>query len=305
MKYFACLVSALAIGLVVGGLYLLNPPAREGSASGAGREMAGPGPQVQRVSTPIKLRFSGELQPSEQVEIVSRLAGKVTEVRFDVGDFVLSGATVATIRANDLDQRMVGIEGNVESARQELRTRENQSAEAEKTLAQSREFFRRDWIARRDVELAEAAAETARAQAEFARAEIAQQQAMLAQLRALQNLTRLSTPISGHVSRRLVETGAIISEGTAIIAIANLATLKLTATVRGAGVAGIRPGLDVQITTSALPGVISKGKIIRCELQKKTGLGLIAAVEIHVSNQQKKLLPGMLVEASIDLNNDE
>lgn len=306
MKYFACFVTVLAVELIGGGFYPLNSASSErSSGSGADQQAALRVAQAKRVSTPVKMRISGQLQPIEQVEIVSRLAGKVTEVRFNVGDFVPAGAIVATIRANDLDQRMAQINGNIATAQQELQTRESQLAAAEKTLAQNREFFRRDWIARRDVELAEIASETARAQAEFARAEVAQQQAMLAQLRALQNFTRLSAPISGHVSRRLVEPGAIISEGTAIIAIANLATLKLTATVRGAGVAGIRPGLDVQITTSALPGVISKGKIIRCELQKKTGLGLIAAVEIHVSNQQKKLLPGMLVEASIDLNNDE
>lgn len=305
MKYFAGLVSALAIGLVVGGLYLLNPPAKERSAeSGAGREMAVRGPPVQRVSTPIKLRLSGELQPIEQVEIVSRLAGKVTEVRFDVGDFVPAGAIVATIRANDLDQRMVGIEGNVDSARQELRTRENQSAEAEKTLAQSREFFRRDWIPRQDVELAEIAAETARAQAGLARAYVAQQEAMLTQLRSLENLTRLSAPISGQVSRRFVETGAMVGAGTAVIAVANLDTLKLHASVSGAVASELPLGLVLQITTPALPGVISQGKIVRFGPQK-SGDGTIRMAEIRVSNQQRKLIPGMLVEASIDLNTDE
>jgi RND family efflux transporter MFP subunit len=266
--------------------------------------MAVRGPPVQRVSTPIKLRLSGELQPIEQVEIVSRLAGKVTEVRFDVGDFVPAGAIVATIRANDLDQRMVGIEGNVDSARQELRTRENQSAEAEKTLAQSREFFRRDWIPRQDVELAEIAAETARAQAGLARAYVAQQEAMLTQLRSLENLTRLSAPISGQVSRRFVETGAMVGAGTAVIAVANLDTLKLHASVSGAVASELPLGLVLQITTPALPGVISQGKIVRFEPQK-SGDGTIRMAEIRVSNQQRKLIPGMLVEASVDLNTDE
>lgn len=306
MKYFACIVTLLAVGLIGGGFYLSNSPSRKGSSGyGADQQAAVRVAQVKRVSTPVKMRISGQLQSIEQAQIVSRLAGKVTEVRFNVGDFVPAGAIVATIRAHDLDQRMAQINGNIATAQQELRNRESQLAAAEKTLAENREFFRRDWIARRDVELAEIASETARAQAEFARAQIAQQHAMLAQLRALQTLTRLSNPISGQVSRRLVEAGATISVGTAIIAVANPATLKLNATVSGAGVAGIRPGLDVQITTPALPGVVSKGKIIRCELQKKSGLGSIAAVEIQVSNQQKKLLPGMLVEASIDLNIDE
>jgi RND family efflux transporter MFP subunit len=306
MKYLARLVPALAIGLVGGAFYLLNSPSREGSAgSSADQEMAVRVAQVQRVSIPVEMRLSGQLQPIDQAEIVSRLAGKVTEVRFKVGDFVPSGAIVATIRANDLDQRIARIEGNIASAQQELRSREDQLAQAEKRLAQDREFFQRDLIARRDVEQAEIAAETARAQAELAQAHVAQQEAMLAQLRALQNLTRLSAPISGQVSRRLVETGAVVGEGTAIIAVANLDTLKLNASVSGAVVSGLRPGLDVQITTPALPGVISKGKIIRFEPQKKSGVGSIGEVEIQVSNQQRKLLPGMLVEASLDLNSDE
>ena len=66
-------------------------------------------------------------------------------------------------------------------------------------VAENRDLFARDLIARRDVEQSEMIAETVRARAELARAHLAQREAMLAQVRALQNLTRLTAPISGEV----------------------------------------------------------------------------------------------------------
>jgi RND family efflux transporter MFP subunit len=296
----------LVIGLLGGAVNFFNSPSREGSVgSSADTEIPVRVAQVRKLSVPAKMSFMGDLQAITQAEVVSRLAGEVAEVRFKVGDFVAAGAVVATIRTHDVDQRIAGLVTNVAAAKQELRLREDQLAQAEKTLAQDREYFRRDLIARRDVEQAETEVETARAQAELARAHLAQQEAMLAQVRALQGLSRLSAPISGAVSRRMIEPGAAVAEGAAIMAVASLDSLKLNANVSvgdGAG-SNLRPGRNVQITTAALPGVISEGKVIRFEPHKDEGG--IAEIEIQISNPQKKLRPGMAVEASIDSKIDE
>src|SRR6185503_12579676 len=152
------------------------------------------------------------------------------EVRFKVGDFVPSGALVASVHADDLDRRLAWLKGNVEAAKQALRPIEDELADSEKSLSRYREFQRGDLIARRDVEQAEIAVETARAKAALARAQLAQQEAMLSQVRGLQGFTRIYAPIGGQVIRR-VEPGVMVGEGTAVLLVASLDILKVNLTL--------------------------------------------------------------------------
>ena len=125
-KHLSRLALILVIGLLGGAFYVLSSdPADKNAGSGANLEVPVRVAQARRISWPIKLKLSGTPLPVNQAEVVSRLAGKVTEVRFKVGDFVRAGAIVATIRTGDLDQRIAGLEAGVASARHDLGTGED------------------------------------------------------------------------------------------------------------------------------------------------------------------------------------
>ena len=293
------LVAVSFIVVVGGAVYLLSSSSRESAGSGADAE-AVPLVQVRRTSLPEKLILAGKLQPKTQVEVVSRLAGKLAEVRFKVGDFVPAGALVAIVHANELDQRLARLAGNVDEAKQALRSGEEELTKAEKNLAQRREYFRKDLIARREIEQAEIAVETARAKAELARAQLAQQEAMLDQVRKLQSLTRLYAPAGGQVVERLVEPGAVIGEGAGVLSIANLDILKINLNLSAEAVSRLRRERDVEITSPERPGVIAKGKVIRVALPTDDP-GKSGEVEIELNNPERRLHPGMAVAVSVDL----
>lgn len=304
MKSLSGLFSVLLIGLFGGAVYVFNLLSSDRPAgSGAGAQVVQL-EQVRKISLPGKFTLAGELQPKTQIDVVSRLAGQLIEVRFKVGDFVPSGALVAAVHADDLDRRLAWLKGNVEAAKQALRPIEDELADSEKSLSRYREFQRGDLIARRDVEQAEIAVETARAKAALARAQLAQQEAMLSQVRGLQGFTRLYAPISGRVIRRWVEPGVMVGEGTAVLSVASLDILRINLTLGGDAFAGLRPAMDVPITTAELPGVIAAGKVTRIEPQKRAA-GKATEIEIAVVNQENKLRPGMKVEASFDLQTNE
>ena len=218
MKYRFWIVAFFIIGLFVGIFYLASAPSQDKSPrSVPAVETTVRVARVRRATFPVELKVSGELLPVKQTEIRSRVPGQVAEIRFKVGDLVPAGAVVAVIRSSELEQRIGRLEAAVTGAREDLRRTEEQSADVEKRLRKNRELMRRDLIARRDLEQMETAAETARAQADLARAHLAQQEAMLAQVRSLQSLGRLSAPVSGMVSHRLVEPGAMMGENGTIL----------------------------------------------------------------------------------------
>src|SRR6059036_2085997 len=68
---------------------------------------------VRRRSAPLTVRFTGELSPVREATIISRLAGKVTDVRFNIGDSVPAGAIVANIHSGSVAERMTEVQATV------------------------------------------------------------------------------------------------------------------------------------------------------------------------------------------------
>ena len=67
------------------------------------------------------VRAKGELLPVNELDVTSRLAGKVTEVRFNVGDPVPANAVVAVVESPTLAQRLAELEAALSTARKSLK----------------------------------------------------------------------------------------------------------------------------------------------------------------------------------------
>ncbi|HEV8721798.1 MAG TPA: efflux RND transporter periplasmic adaptor subunit [Candidatus Binatia bacterium] len=305
MKRFCWLIAAVLTALIATGYFFLriDPNALPNWRSGNDAIDVTIAP-VRRGSALMTVRLTGELGPAREATIISRLAGKVTDVRFNIGDSVPAGAIVANIHSASVAERMAELQAAIVAARKDFGLKAKIVAEAEKRLTKSREWHQQDLIARRDVAQAETVMQTARAQAELARANLAQQEAMLAQLHTLQGLARLSAPIGGVVTGRWAEPGATIAASAPILTIANLQTLKMIAKMSGVHANDVRKGLKAEISSLEAPGAISQGTVVRADSLKATE-GPISEIEIHVDNSEGIFRPGMAATAVISLEQQE
>ncbi|MGZ8530318.1 MAG: efflux RND transporter periplasmic adaptor subunit [Candidatus Binatia bacterium] len=258
---------------------------------------------VKPESRPVVLRISGELQPSAEVDVVSRLAGRLAEVKFKTGDSVTAGAVVATVYSGELRERARVVEAGLTATRTQLQEREQQVAAAEKRLAHDKELYRQDLIARRDVEQSEIQAATAQAELELARAHLAQEEAMLSQARKLQQLTRIVAPVSGVVAGAL-PAGVPVNEARAILAIAQIDRLKLVGAVPAGFKELIRDGMTAQVSPRAREwaGGARVGRVVRLD---GTAVGDEIQLEISVDNRDRAMTVGTVVEAAITLAHQE
>jgi len=256
---------------------------------------------VKQEPRPVVLRLSGELQPSAEVDVVSRLAGKLTEVKFKTGDSVTAGAVVATVYSGGLSERARVVEAGLNATRTQLQEREQQAATADKQLAHDKELYRQDLIARRDVEQAEIRAATARAELELARAHLAQEEAMLSQARQLQQLAHIVAPVSGLVVGAL-SAGAPVTEARAILAIAQIDKLKLIGEAPAVYKSLIRDGMTAQVSPRELPARARLGKVLR--LDSGAAADKIQ-LEISVDNRDRALAIGNAVDVALTLAHQE
>lgn len=108
----------------------------------------------------------------------------------------------------------------------------------------------------------------------------------------------LTAPGDGVVSEVLVREGQTVIPGTPLFRINGTATLWLEAAIPQAGVAGIRPGTPVEVTTSAVPGQTFKGEVDRL-LPVVDALSRTQRARIVLRNPDGVLAPGMFAEVAL------
>ena len=92
------------------------------------------------------VRERAQLQAVEVVDVFSPVAGRLNKVQLKAGDKVAKGQTLATVRSDELLQRVEKISAALEAAKADLRQKESRLAEAEKVLDRAHELHSRDLI---------------------------------------------------------------------------------------------------------------------------------------------------------------
>jgi RND family efflux transporter MFP subunit len=251
--------------------------------------------ETSKVSMPVAVRLKGKLHAANEIEVNAGVTGKVSQIHYKIGDRVRSGAVVATLQSPELTERLRKVEATVESAQSEVRQRQAQRSEAEKQLQKIQEWHDRNLIPRADLDRALAAMETADAQVALAQSRLAEQGAMLAQSRQLLSLTRVNAPISGVVTRKLVEPGTAVNGSAAILTIGSADRLKVRLPAGTKNLLSISTGTSAKV--HAENGISAEGKILRVESHQN---GATAnEIEIGVLSWNRKFQLGTSVTVSI------
>jgi len=109
---------------------------------------------------------------------------------------------------------------------------------------------------------------------------------------------RIRTPFGGTVIERLATQGSYVETGTGLYRVADLSTLWVQLDAYESDLPMLKAGQGVLLRVEALPGEEFKGRVTFVDpvLDPQTRT---ARVRIEVKNQDRRLLPGMFVEASV------
>ncbi len=250
------------------------------------------------------------------------MSGKVIRVGPREGDFVKAGELLAVVDPADYQ---FAVEAAV--AQSALARAQNEKAsvsarpevveQARANLSQAEDEFRRmrtlyekKSLAPNDFKKYETAYTNAQQQygqakegaqhEDKAAAKAALEQAEAAERIARKRLSdsTLIAPISGFVSKRSIEEGAMASPGTAVFTIVELDPVEIQVGVPETDVRLVHRGQQVIVTVSARPGISFSGKVrlvnVSAEPQTRTYM-----VRIAVPNPKARLLVEMIAEARI------
>ena len=178
--------------------------------------------------------ISGELRPEQEATARAELGGSVLYVGVEEGQSVRRGAVIARIEAATLDDAR-------RSAQSAVRAAENQLAVARREAERTQELVSAGALATRDLEVARSNVTAAEAQVADAESRLVSAQKQLGD-------AVVRAPITGIVSDRAVNTGDVVTSGTALFTVVDPSSMRLEAAVPSEELAQLRVGASVQFT---------------------------------------------------------
>lgn len=296
---------------------------------------------------------SGEIKLSGTIEttvtaLSFKLPGRVRERLVDEGQRVAVGQVVARLEDDDVHQELAGREAEraaAQAALAELQagSRVEEVAQAEAAVVRlraeshragdeyvrSEQLFKREVIAKRDLDLALAArdasaaalreaAERLRQVKAGARSETRQQaQARLKGAEASVSLARtrltdatLLAPTAGIVLSKNIEAGEQVAPGTPVVTIGKLEEVWIRGYVPEDELPRIKLGQKARVTVDGLKGRVFTGRLdfIAQEAEftpknvqtEKERVKLVYRIKILLANPKSELKPGMPADAVIE-----
>ena len=221
----------------------------------------------------------GQVEAQRSWMVGPTVAGRVLNVKVDVGQAVVPGQALAEMDPVDLDQRLAALDASLGRAQSSQQAAGAQVADAQArralaaaNLKRNQDLANQNFISAgaleaRSQEVASASAGVTAAQANLGGSaqdinRLRAERAALAQQRG--NL-KLVAPAAAVVTAREAETGSTVVAGQAVLRLMDPATLWVKLRVDQGRSAGLAPGLAARITLRSRPGEALAGKVARVE----------------------------------------
>ena len=269
--------------------------------------------EVTRGDLVVNVTATGNLQPTNKVEVGSELSGIIETVEVDYNDRVKVGQVLARLDISKLRAQVLQSRAALEAAR----ARVLQAQATVKVSLSDLERLQRVYAlsggkvpSPQEIDAGEAVLARARADEASARASVAQAEAILAENETDLGKAAILSPINGIVLVRSVEPGQTVAaslQAPVLFTLAeDLAQMELQVDVDEADVGHIQEGQQAQFTVDAYPDHSFPAHILQVRYGSEEVDGVVTYKAIlGVDNTDLRLRPGMTATADIVVNRVE
>jgi RND family efflux transporter MFP subunit len=229
---------------------------------------------------PVEVQAPVDLRPLEQADVGSKVLGYVDAIFVERGDRVKKGQIIALVRPSDLPDQLA-------AARSSIGQIKAQAALARTNFERANKLAPSGVVSQQELQSASAALASAQSAEASAQAQISGLAIRLGE-------TRITSPITGYVSTRRLDPGALVGPpgGGAIVTIVRMDRLRVFLTLNEIDAMGISVGMDAHVELDALPGRSFLGKVVRVA-PAFDPLTRTLEAEVQLANDSGELRPGM------------
>jgi RND family efflux transporter MFP subunit len=275
-------------------------------------------------SIPEVVTATGELVAEENAVVSARIAGRIGEVKVDLGSLVDRDDVVALIEPVEYEYRARGAEALVEQTRARLGLKKDapdtvnpaetatvkQAAaaleEARLNFARISQLYKAGVLSRMEFDRGQAAVQQTEARHQEAIEGVLEAQAQLSERRVALGIAKyqlsetfVRAPFRGAVTKRIAAVGEQVTANSAVVTVARLHPIRLRLEVPERYASRVRAGqrVDVRITGMAP----RSGKIVRLSPTIETQ-NRILTIEAEIPNEDGALRPGSFADGAITVD---
>lgn len=318
--------------------------------SGCGSKPVETAPDIKNVkiveaknsSVELTVEYAGKLKAVQEINISSKLAGKVSAANFKLGDTVKAGDTLFTLEKTDVqgqyDQAAAALkvaksnynrtsssvsEQQILQAQTQLDMAQQQYDDTKKIYEDTEGAIKMGRVTQIDLDTVSAKLNAAKKQLDGARdalvllqtkilpesldtasAQVDQAQAAVSAANIAVNNTIVNSPISGLVAAKNIDVGMLTASTVPAYTIIDTSTVILEVAVTDKMLLNIKKGDKVPVKVSAYEDNSFQGTVdvISPSVDPRTGL---YAVRINISNPDGRLKAGMISRVSLKTEHKE
>lgn len=226
---------------------------------------------------------SGELKAEKEATVRAEVGGSMVEVAVLEAQAVQKGALLGRIETRTLEDAKQSASSAVKSA-------ENQLLVARREVERTEKLVNAGALAARDLDVVHNTVTAAEAQLADAKARLASAD------RALGD-TVIRAPFQGIVSKRSVNTGDVVSNGTELFTIIDPSSMRLEASVPSDDLRALRVGATVEFTVRGYDTPF-QGRIERIAPQADAATRQVP-IYVSIPNVGGRLVAGLFAEGRV------
>jgi RND family efflux transporter MFP subunit len=276
--------------------------------------------KVQAENLSHTLVLTAEFKPYQEVDVMAKVAGYISEINVDVGDRVRENQLLATLEIPEMADDLRKANASVKRSEAEVRRADDELKRAESAHDIAHLSYQRlasvaekkpGLIAQQEIDDAQSKDLVAEAQvsaAKSARASAEEQvnvnNSDVERVKTLIDYTRVTAPFTGVVTKRYADKGSMIQAGTAsqtqampVVRLSENSLLRLILPVPESVVPTVHIGQQVEVRVPTLNRSFP-GKVARFA-DKLSMATRTMDTEVDVPNPNLVLIPGMYAEVDL------
>jgi membrane fusion protein (multidrug efflux system) len=214
----------------------------------------------------------GSISAVQGAVVSSELSGVVSQIAFENGGTAKKGDLLVQLDASAEEAQLKSAEADLELARADL--------------DRSRELVGRKVISKAEIDASES--------------KFKQKEGSVDQMRSMIAKKTVRAPFDGQLGIRQVNVGQMINSGQQVVQLTSLDSLFADFALPQQYLGQLTPGLEVHVTTDALPGHVFPGKVTAINSMVDSSTRNIT-LQATLENPDHVLRPGMFAKAEVTL----
>jgi membrane fusion protein, multidrug efflux system len=214
----------------------------------------------------------GSISAVQGAVVSSELGGVVSQIAFENGGTAKKGDLLVQLDASAEEAQLKSAEADLELARADLE--------------RSRDLVSRKVISKAEIDAAES--------------KFKQKEGSVEQMRSMIAKKTVRAPFDGQLGIRQVNVGQMINAGQQVVPLTSLDPVFADFALPQQYLGQLKPGLEVHVTTDALPGRVFNGKVTAINSMVDSSTRNIT-LQATLENPDHALRPGMFAKAEVAL----